>query len=275
MKVNWLLMILLLFSSCSILFEDNPDSDSYANIDNLLNPDETFTEDDAPVSLTYDDMSFSSPWGYDKDDNASREYPILVSGCWGEGEDEYADFEETYPAFLLSYQYYGETAGQTLAQWIAGAVEEGYRIDTNRIYLTGFSAGGSGSFTLAKGMYLEDMYFAAIIRLSGQSQSDLTNEIATETAVWYHIGLDDTDTRIEVAEETLEYMRNYECNSDAVETEEDDTVTGYARTTITLTRSGFDMFKYSEYTGVGHWTNPMYDDEEQFPWMFGHSLLYR
>jgi hypothetical protein len=84
-----------------------------------------------------------------------------------------------------------------------------------------FSYGGSSSYPLAKGMYAEGAYFAAIIRVAGQSQSDLGNEIARKTAVWYHIGLSDTETRWKLPA-VLNVLRNYECNKGAAETKTTD-----------------------------------------------------
>ena len=240
-----------------------------------LNPKETFENADAPVTFTHENRNFKSPWGYEKPANATRLYPILVSGMWGEGMSYYNAVEQDYPAFVIDYQKSSSADGQTLAKWIKSAVDSGYRIDLNRIYLTGFSYGGSSSYPLAKGMYAEGLYFAAIIRVAGQSQYDIGNDIARQTAVWYHIGLSDTETRVEVARKALEYMRNYECNKGAAERKSSDNLTGHNRTTVTLTRSGYPMFKYSEYTGMGHTPGPCYKDEELFEWLFNHSLEYR
>jgi predicted peptidase len=236
--------------------------------------DETFEDADIPVEYIHEDLSFKCPWGYNKMDNALRSYPLLVSGYWGEGEGYYNAVAKDYPSFVIDYQKDLESDGQALGRWIKSAIEAGYRIDLDRIYLTGFSRGGSGSYPLAKGMYAEDIYFAAIIRCAGQSQSDLGNEIAQQTAVWYHIGLADTN-RVEVARKALEYMRNYECNVSAVETSISDEIAGYERSTVTLTRSGYPMFLYSEYTDMGHTPGPCYKDESLFLWLFNHSLKYR
>ncbi len=257
------------------------DKHELAEIDSIIfynagtSEDETFEDSDAPVEYVYDELAFQSPWGYEKSDNATRYYPLLVSGFWGEGETYYQEVAQDYPSFTIDYQKDSISEGQELAKWIRGAIESGYRIDTNRIYLTGFSRGGSGSYPLAKGMYAEGMYFAAIIRITGQSQSDLGNDIAEQTAVWYHIGLLDRDTRVEVARNTLEYMRNYECNSDAIETETTDSITGYERTTVTLTRSGYPIFKYSEYYNLEHDPAPCYTDSTLFLWLFNNSLKDR
>jgi len=243
------------------------------NVD--LNPVESFAESDAPETCTFDSRQFTGPWGYKKDENENRSYPLVVSGCWGEGEGQYKAVNRRYPAFVIDYQKNTVSDGEALAEWITNAIAAGYRIDVNRIYLTGFSQGGSGSFPLARGMHNKGKYFAAIIRVAGQSQSDLGNDIATRTAVWYHIGLNDTATRVTVARDALANFRAYACNGAAVETEKTDDVTGHPRTTVTLSRSGFEMFKYSEYTGMGHDSSACYRDGTLFPWMFSQSLALR
>ena len=124
-------------------------------------------------------------------------------------------------------------------------------------------------------MHAEGMYFAAIIRVAGQSEPDLSNAIASQTALWYHIGLSDTSLRVEVARNALTYNREYSCNSHAIESATTDAITGYKRSTVTLSRAGYPMFKYSEYTGMGHDPSPCYKDEALFFWLFSHSLIYR
>jgi predicted peptidase len=265
-KYQYLVAIVCLLATFSC------EKESSGNLN--LNPVETFEDTDEPVEFIHENFSFRSPWGYDKEDNASRLYPILVSGMWGEGEQQYKSVAQDFPAFVINYQKNSESDGKELARWIRSAINSGFRIDSNRIYLTGFSYGGSSSYPLAKGMYSEKLYFAAIIRVAGQSQSDLGNEISQKTAVWYHIGLTDTDTRVEVARFALENMRNYECNLDAVETKDSDSITGYERTTVTLTRLGLPMFKYSEYKDMGHTPGPCYKDKALFPWLFKHSLIF-
>ncbi len=269
MKIgNRVFALICLSSLCSCV---NPWDNNFAQTQ-----EETFEDADAPEEVIHEGLSFFTPWGYEKFENAFRKYPLLVSGCWGEGQSYYySRAAQVYPAFVIDYQQTSESDGQALGEWIKSAIDAGFRIDTNRLYLTGFSAGESGSYPLAKGLYAENLYFAAIIRVAGQSQSDLGNDIAKKTALWYHIGLSDTETRVEVAREALENMRSYACNACAFETSASDTFTGYERTTVTLTRIFHPMFKYSEYTGMGHTPGPCYTDEALFPWLFSHSLEYR
>jgi dienelactone hydrolase len=240
-----------------------------------LNPSETFSDADKPESFSIESREVTGPWGYDKNENGDRLYPLVVSGYWGEGAGEYAKVNARYPAFVIDYQKNGESDGEALAVWIDKAIAAGYRIDPERIYLTGFSMGASGSFPLARGMSNKGKYFAAIVRVAGQSESDLGNEIAAKTAVWYHIGLEDDATRIDVARAALALNRAYACNKSAKESTSADSVTGYQRTTVTLNRSGYEMFKYSEYVGMGHDPSPCYRDENLFPWVFSHSLSAR
>jgi hypothetical protein len=268
-RVIALSFITVFFLACSSSGSSGDSSDAE------LNPVETFSDADTSESFTLETLGFTGPWGYNKSENGDRLYPLVVSGCWGEGEGEYAKVNKRYPAFVIDYQKNGVSDGEALAVWIDKAIAAGYRIDPDRIYLTGFSMGGSGSFPLAQGMYNKGKYFAAIVRVAGQSQSDLGNEIAEKTAVWYHIGLNDDAIRVEVARDALAFNRAYACNEDATESSATDSITGYDRTTVTLTRSGYEMFKYSEYVGMGHDPSPCYRDANLFPWMFSHSLSVR
>ena len=113
-------------------------------------------------------------------------------------------------------------------------------------------------------MYNKDRYFAAIVRVAGQSQSDIGNAIAEKTALWYHIGLLDTEQRVQVARAALEKFRGYDSYTDAVESTIDDTISGKERTTITFIRENIPTFKYSEYSEMGHSSGTCYDDPELF-----------
>lgn len=213
----FVILTLLLFAmACS----DGSADGAYDTYQPSLDPVETFTEDDSPKTLTHDGRQFKSPWGYEKSGNATRSYPLLVSGCWGEGQGEYSAISKKHPAFVIDYQKNGTQDG---------AIAAGYRIDQTCVYLTGFSQGGSGSYPLASGMHAKGKYFAAIIRVAGQSQSDIGNAIADKTAIWYHIGLKDTDQRIQVARNALKNFRAYPAYANAIETTTEDTVTGMER----------------------------------------------
>lgn len=249
----------------------------------VLTPVETFVEADTPTVTMMQTMNlatdkvdtfdFTSPWGYDRSANAKRLYPLVVIGCWNESGGFSEQVRKKYPSFYLDFNNYStETDGKTLANLIDAAIAAGYRIDPSRIYLTGFSMGGSGSFKLVRGMWSKDKLFAGIIRVAGQSESVLAEEAMAKTAVWYHIGLSDDSTRVEVARATYRHFKNHPLFASALESTQSDEGTGFPRTTQTLTLNGTPIVKMSEYLGMGHDPSACYRDSVLFDWLFNRSL---
>ncbi|WP_005035186.1 IPT/TIG domain-containing protein [Holophaga foetida] len=240
----------------------------------VTTPAETFTATDAPVTQTLDSLDLVTPWGYGRAANASRTYPLVVNGCWGEGNLFPTATRQEYPSFYLDFNNYStEEHGAWLGDLIDQALQAGYRIDPNRIYLTGFSQGGSGSFKLVRGMLTKGKLFAGIIRVAGQSESQLATAAVGKSALWYHIGLSDTADRVQVARTT--YANLKAAYAQAVESTTTDTLTGHNRTTKTLTLNGIAIVKYSEYEGMGHDPSPCYRDPALFDWLFSQSLACR
>lgn len=249
-----------------------------------LDAPETFDEADRPV-LEHDpveDFELLKPWNYDKSRNANRLYPLVVS-LHGGGGSHYkpcivGDDEEmqAYPCFFLA-----PTCSDwgTSADWVRDRIEaliNEYRIDTNRLYLMGYSMGGSGSYTFARAYY--DKYsrlFAGIVRLAGQSQTELYPSIADKTSIWYHIGLNDTETRVLIAEEAYQFIKSYAGNITALEIIEHDNVSAYPRKTKTLIKNNVQIMKKSEYTGVGHSASVPFNDPGVLAWLFSQSLARR
>jgi len=248
---SFIVVLFIIFFACDNS-GDSSDDDS-GNGYTVDNPVESFTNADKPSSFSVQSFNFESPWGYKRTQNADRKYPIVVNGCWGEGPYFSEDVRKRYPAFYLDFNNYStDSHGQTLADLIDETIKAGYRIDTNRIYLTGFSQGGSGSFKLVRGMHSKGKLFAAVIRVAGQSESILLDAAVLKTSVWYHIGLNDDSLRVNVAAETYSNIKKHSANAGAVETIAADSVTGYSRTTKTLKKAGVEFFKMSEYKGLGH-----------------------
>jgi hypothetical protein len=243
------------------------------------NPIEEFTEADRPgtVVVRTSSLSFNLdlPWGYARSANASRKYPIVVNGCWGEGGLFSEPVRKKYPAFFLDFNNYSTDEHGALLADLLGSIESGYRIDAGRVYLTGFSQGGSGSFKLVRGMLSKGKLFAAVIRVAGQSESALAEEAAEKTSLWYHIGLSDDASRVSVARATYADLKARAVNAQAKESTATDALTGFSRTTRTLTKDGIDIFKYSEYEGMGHDPGPCYADPALFDWLFAQSLDLR
>lgn len=245
---------------------------------------ELFDEADRP-SLVHDDVhdcELLSPWNYDKSFNSARFYPLVVS-LHGSGGSHYkpciaGNDEEmmAYPCFFLA---------PTCSDWGSSAVRvrelivelmSTYRIDPNRLYLMGFSMGGSGSYTFASSLYSEQgNIFAGIVRLAGQSRTSLPEALAGKTSVWYHIGLNDSAERIAVAEQAYQSARSYSGNAAAKESISDDVVAGYSRSTKTLMLGRVQVMKKSEYTGMGHDAGVPFQDPSVLAWLFSQSLLKR
>lgn len=242
----------------------------------VTTPAETFAAADAP----HDGGSgLTTPWGYDRPANAARKYPLVVNGCW----DESGYFDEAvrkkYPAFYGKIGCDGESSGAAVAATVDAALAAGLRIDTDRIYLTGFSAGGSGSYPIAAGFLGKGRLFAGIVRVAGASQSRLAEGAVARTSVWYHIGLDDDANRVQVARDAWAFEKAHPANAGAVESSYTDTVTAggapRARTTRVLTKGGVQLFKLSEITGWGHDPAAAYADRTVFDWLFAQSLACR
>lgn len=251
------------------------------------NPVETFGGTDQPTTISVASYSFATPWGYSKPANTSRNYPLVVHGCWGEGYLVGEATKKSYPAFYLTYQKCdSDSEGADLSALLDTAVGQGLRIDLNRVYLTGWSKGGSGSYKLVRGYLSRGKLFAAIIRIAGQSQTVLPDEAIAKTSIWYHIGLLDTATRVQVATDAYDFVKNHADNATAVESASSgvvsilDTSSGvtstYQHTTKTLTKSGVEIMKLTQYPAVGHDAKAQtYNFSGLFDWLFGQSLLCR
>lgn len=238
---------------------------------------EKFTNLDVPDTVTLQAFKYTTPWGYNKEENATRLYPIVVNGCWGEGHLFSVDVCKKYPSFYLDFnEHSSESDGILLANLLDAAIKAGFRIDMNRIYLTGFSAGGSGSFKIVRGMLTKGKLFAGIIRVAGQSETVLAENAIGKTSIWYHIGLNDDTERIKTAGTTFNNLRNHPFFDTAVLSIKRDTVTtGYPRETLTYTKDGIEFIKYSEYEGMGHDPDACYKDLNLFDWLFNQTLENR
>lgn len=239
----------------------------------VIPPKKTFADSDKPDTIKLQTFNLTTPWGYNKMENNAHKYPLVVNGCWGEGRFFSENVRMKYPSFYLDFNNYStESDGVTLATLIDEAIKEDYRIDTNRIYLTGFSRGGSGSFKIVRGMLTKGKLFAGIIRVAGQSESVLPDEAVKKTSLWYHIGLKDLTERIDVAQATYTNLKGNPTNATAVESIVIDRIAGYTRTTKILTRNGIEIVKMSEYKEMGHEPDPCYNDPALFDWLFSQSL---
>lgn len=120
-------------------------------------------------------------------------------------------------------------------------VEENYRVDKNRIYVTGLSMGGHGTWTLA---LAQPDRFAAIAPVCGWSHPVEFQKIANKP-IWIFHGAKDVVVPVSASEQMLEKLKS--CG-------------------------GSDV-KLTIYPEANHdsWTET-YNNEELYNWLLEHSL---
>lgn len=269
----------LIDSSGDQSFHHDPISESFDEADKPSY--ETKTYDHNGIAQNYKLML---PWNYDKDYNEDRSYPLMINVHFSNGlVADKTDRMQDYPCFSLD--------AAAICDWSYAMIAElvgHYRIDTNRIYLAGFSAGGSGSYPFASNLEAKQgLTVAGIVRCAGGRNTALSAAIAGKTSVWYHVGLNDSydfgygallsedpndDRRI--SNKAYGYVKGLNTSAGAVETVTVETVSGYKCTTTALSLSGVEFFKRSHYAGMGHGA-PAYADPEVVKWLFDQHLSNR
>lgn len=278
----FILLTVFLFISCNqpeTIQVDTEDENQETN------GPEVFDQANKPV-FEYnaaDDSYLLQPWNYEKAYNSSRTYPLVVylhgSGSSGDpaamamGHLGYNNdgFKKDYPSFVYIPHTSGSWNNSRLISQIEN-LKNTYRINTNRIYLVGYSMGGSGSYALANAYYdYNGHLFAGIIRLAGQSQTSVRNLIASKTSIWLHIGLNDTATRVTVTRDAYQFLKTF--HSDAAETSSTVTITNHPGTTLTLTKNNMEIVKKTEYDNDGHGvSNFPFRDPYLIQWLFNQDL---
>jgi len=271
-------VFLLLLSVCSA--EDDP----LGGAEDFLNADRPFF---SLYTSSYYNYYLLKPWNYHKEFNETRSYPLVIylHGSGGAGNITYqhylgyddddgndnqtaVHFQTNQPAFVL--------IPQTLSSWntttlinLTESIKAGYRIHTSRIYLIGYSMGGSGSYSFINAYHdYNGQLFAGLIRLAGQSQTTVRNAIAEHTKIWLHIGLSDTATRIQVTRDAYSFLTNY--HSVSSEIINDVPISAYPGKTYSVTLNGRTMFCRTEYeTPVGHGISALpFNDPDLMQWLF-------
>lgn len=273
------LLLLLLIFSCS----DNMDPNSTEALEPAGRPFFRYVAER--------NHYFIEPWNDSLPDNPARTYPLVIflHGSGGAGDISYLNFlgydtddgvddtvalgfQKRFPCYVLVPQTNGEWDNQKLIEE-GEYIKKNYRIDTSRIYLIGYSMGGSGSYGLANAWYdYNGHLFAGIIRLVGQSQTVVRDSIAKRTAIWLHIGLEDLPERVTVVRDAYNFLKNFHKN--AIETVSDTTLGGfYPSKTFSLIIDNDDRIKLTEYSEAGHGivTVPFWD-KRTIPWLFRHTL---
>lgn len=289
LKFSLFIPLFLLLFSCKLLID-------YSTTQSFQHDpiDETFNDTDKPSyeTMTYDDNGTSRnyelmlPWNYDKAYNAERRYPLLInvnySGSLVAGK---TDRMQDYPCFCLN--------SAAISNWTYAMIAElvdTYRIDTNRIYLAGFSRGGSGSYPFASSLESQqELTVAGIVRCAGGSNTALSSAIANKTSVWYHVGLNDSydfgygngllsedpsDER-RISNQAYAHVKSLDSSTEALENVRTETISGYECTTTSLWLGGVEIFKRSHYAEMGHTGGPAYSNPEVVKWLFNQHLMNR
>jgi predicted peptidase len=189
----------------------------------------------------------------------------------GIDDDRAKNFQMNNPSFVIVPQ----TTTEFDISKIISLVEEyktKYRIDQTRIYIIGYSLGGPASYSLANAYFdYNKQLFAGIIRLSGQSETTVRNEIANKTAIWLQVGLNDLALRVSITKDAYNFLKNY--HSTAVESSQAVSVGGKSGITYTLTKNNKEIVKKTEYTDVGHdiMTFP-FADGNLINWLFKQKV---
>ena len=154
-------------------------------------------------------------------------------------------FPERYPAIVVMPQclpdarWSGDQATYAL-QALDETVRE-YNGDPDRLYLTGLSMGGSGSWTLAT---QEPERFAAVVSICGRGDIPTITSKLKDTPVWIFVGDQDRP-------ETVQFSRDV---------------------VAALKTAGSTRVKYTEYPGVPHnsW-DKAYAEKDLADWLFAQK----
>jgi predicted peptidase len=251
------------------------------------------------------DYFFVKPWNYEKEYNASRVYPLLIylhgssqtrylknlyymgMGYYPNPESklmqdfiyEYQkdiadEFRKTYPCFMVVPQGLSGWDSTILINLIE-SLKAAYRIDSNRMYIHGYSMGGWGANRLANDYYnYNKSLFAGIILLAGCYNANFEDEVIAKSSIWLHIGLldDYTNTR-----NTYTLLKIHALNAGAKETAKlDYSVSGHRANAVVMLKDGVEIALKTEYPYDGHGlTGFPFEDPDVMEWLFCQSLSNR
>ena len=154
-----------------------------------------------------------------------------------------------YTSFLVAPQttdHWGSNRSRSLVDGILTEIELNYTVDSSRLYITGLSLGGYGTFDQ---LYHFPGRFAAAAPLSGGVGSTSVSDVAAvikDIPTWVHHGAQDTAVPVSSSRVIVNAMRN---------------------------AGGSPL--YTEYPNMGHniWSHVYADNNNEFyPWMFSQSL---
>jgi hypothetical protein len=266
---------------------------------------ETFSSSNRPVhtALVVDSVThyMCLPWNYELTENASRKYPILLylhgatqdayfrnlSYMGYENSDSYnlayaIAFKNTYPCFSIIPQT------NLVEPWTASIISDiieymisNYRVDTDRIYLHGFSMGSAGIDKVANYMDVTNArYSSAILNLTASGVYSeyyipWNDNVKDKACTWSLVGTADDAARVTIIEEKYAAMKAY--ITGGTETEVNTTTGSYATTILNYAKNGLALANRTEFTGADHYITewPFEDDSRYMNWTFNQHLKRR
>ena len=213
----------------------------------------TYTDKENHLTLPY---RMYLPENY----NSSKKYPVLLflHGLGENGTDnkkQLNNFEQAFtvagdilskaiiicPQSQYGWRLHGESGDLAAVKKLLDSIIKKYNGDKNRIYITGLSMGGYGTWRM-----LEEYgsYFAAGVPLCGWGNSFAASELAN-IPIWVFHGTEDPTVNIASSEEMVR----------------------------AITACGGSMIEFTRLSGVAHnaW-DYAYTNREMFCWMFSQNL---
>ena len=200
-------------------------------------------------SKTYPYLAYT-PQGYNENDK--KEWPIIIylhgSSCKGNnleklkkyGPPFYLERGMQVDAIVISPQC-PTNKNWTVGTWFESfykELKEKYNFDPSRVYLTGMSLGGFGTWDLAS-RYPD--YFAAVVPLCGGGRTGMV-ETMKDIPTWVFHGDLDQKVRLSRSEEMVNAMKNLGSEP-----------------------------KFSVLKGQGHSIQKVYSDQSLYQWLLSHQ----
>jgi predicted peptidase len=208
--------------------------------------------------LTHEGKVFRYVVYVPRDYSPSRAWPVILflHGAGERGEDGLKQsqvglgtalrmYPERYPAVVVMPQC---AAGDRWAGGMAEAALEAleatvkeYHGDRDRLYLTGLSMGGAGSWSI--GTAHPDK-FAAVVSICGRGDIPAIAEKMRQVPTWIFVGDQDQQATVQFARDVSEALK----------------------------AAGSTVFRYTEYPGVAHnsW-DKAYAEKELATWLFAQK----
>lgn len=173
----------------------------------------------------------SSPWNYEKAENSSRSYPLviylhssatryrldwLLSRYLGNGNDANAQyFKSNYPAFIYFpfadklINFDGDS--DAIINDIETLIKK-RRIDPERVYLIGFENGSDATLELTRRYNNDVRGFAGVVKLSGQTalqQIEDVEQAFSRTSIWINSANQDKAPNVTAAQESFQLLKSH------------------------------------------------------------------